>query len=189
MSPDNPLVFVDEASGAKEALSGGNFHAEPVAFAADNLALAIAEHRTAMLMDAGISGLPTFLIEHGGVNSGFTIAQVTSAALASENKSLAHPASVDSVPTSANQEDHVSMATFAARRLHTMLDNAAGVVTIEWLCAAQATELHRPLRSSDAIEALLATLRERVARLDTDRLMAPDIEAATVLVERGVVGR
>ena len=189
---DNPLVFVDEAAGATEALSGGNFHAEPVAFAADNLALAIAEigalaeRRTAMLMDAGISGLPAFLIEHGGLNSGFMIAQVTSAALASENKSLAHPASVDSLPTSANQEDHVSMATFAARRLHTMLDNTAGVVAIEWLCAAQAIEFHRPLRSSDAIEGLLATLREGVARLEADRLMAPDIEAATRLVERGV---
>jgi histidine ammonia-lyase len=184
---DNPLVFSD----TQEALSGGNFHAEPVAFAADNLALAIAEigalaeRRTAMLMDAGLSGLPAFLIEHGGLNSGFMIAQVTSAALASENKSLAHPASVDSLPTSANQEDHVSMATFAARRLHAMLDNTAAVVGIEWLCAAQAIEFHRPLRSSEALEAQLARLREKVARLSVDRLMAPDIEAATALVERG----
>ncbi len=185
---DNPLVFAD----TKEALSGGNFHAEPVAFAADNLALAIAEigalaeRRTAMLMDASITGLPPFLIEHGGLNSGFMIAQVTAAALASENKSLAHPASVDSLPTSANQEDHVSMATFAARRLHTMLDNTAGVVAIEWLCAAQAIEFHRPLRSSDAIEAQLARLRAKVARLSVDRLMAPDIEAATALVAAGL---
>ena len=185
---DNPLVF----AATREALSGGNFHAEPVAFAADNLALAIAEigalaeRRTAMLMDAGISGLPAFLIEHGGLNSGFMIAQVTSAALASENKSLAHPASVDSLPTSANQEDHVSMATFAARRLHTMLDNTAAVVAIEWLCAAQAIEFHRPLRSSEAIEAQLARLRVRVARLSADRLLAPDIEAACALVEAGV---
>ncbi len=185
---DNPLVFAE----TKEALSGGNFHAEPVAFAADNLALAIAEigalaeRRTAMLMDPGLSGLPAFLIEHGGLNSGFMIAQVTSAALASENKSLAHPASVDSLPTSANQEDHVSMATFAARRLHTMLDNTAGVVAIEWLCAAQAIEFHRPLRSSDAIEAQLARLRAKVARLSVDRLMAPDIEAATALVAAGL---
>jgi len=185
---DNPLVFAD----TKEALSGGNFHAEPVAFAADNLALAIAEigalaeRRTAMLMDPGLSGLPAFLIEHGGLNSGFMIAQVTSAALASENKSLAHPASVDSLPTSANQEDHVSMATFAARRLHTMLDNTSGVVAIEWLCAAQAIEFHRPLRSSDAIEAQLARLRTKVAHLSVDRLMAPDIEAATALVEAGL---
>ena len=190
---DNPLVFVDEAADTKEALSGGNFHAEPVAFTADNLALAIAEigalaeRRTAMLMDAAISGLPAFLIEHGGLNSGFMIAQVTSAALASENKSLAHPASVDSLPTSANQEDHVSMATFAARRLHTMLDNTAGVVAIEWLCAAQAVEFYRPLRSSLAIEAQVARLRVKVARLHVDRLMAPDIEAAIALVELGVL--
>jgi len=185
---DNPLVFADTL----QALSGGNFHAEPVAFAADNLALAIAEigalaeRRTAMLMDPVLSGLPAFLIEHGGLNSGFMIAQVTSAALASENKSLAHPASVDSLPTSANQEDHVSMATFAARRLHPMLDNTAGVVAIEWLCAAQAIEFHRPLSSSAAIEALHARLRARVARLSVDRLMAPDIEAATTLVEAGL---
>jgi len=185
---DNPLVFAD----TMEALSGGNFHAEPVAFAADNLALAIAEvgalseRRTAMLMDPVLSGLPAFLIEHGGLNSGFMIAQVTSAALASENKSLAHPASVDSLPTSANQEDHVSMATYAARRLHQMLDNTAGIVAIEWLSAAQALEFHRPLRSSAAIESLHALLRERVPFLHEDRLMAPDIEAAIGLVEAGI---
>jgi histidine ammonia-lyase len=189
---DNPLVFADAQQANHEALSGGNFHAEPVAFAADNLALAIAEigalaeRRTAMLMDPVLSGLPAFLVEHGGLNSGFMIAQVTSAALASENKSLAHPASVDSLPTSANQEDHVSMATFAARRLHTMLDNTAGVVAIEWLCAAQAIEFHRPLRSSAAIEALHARLRAKVTRLSVDRLIAPDIEAATALVEAGL---
>lgn len=185
---DNPLVFAD----VPEALSGGNFHAEPVAFAADNLALAIAEigalaeRRTAMLMDPVLSNLPAFLIEHGGLNSGFMIAQVTSAALASENKSLAHPASVDSLPTSANQEDHVSMATYAARRLHTMLDNTAGIVAIEWLAAAQALEFHRPLRSSAALEALHAQLRAQVPRLAEDRLMAPDIAAATALVEAGI---
>ncbi len=185
---DNPLVFADTL----EALSGGNFHAEPVAFAADNLALAIAEigalseRRTAMLMDPVLSNLPAFLIEHGGLNSGFMIAQVTSAALASENKSLAHPASVDSLPTSANQEDHVSMATYAARRLHNMLDNTAGIVAIEWLAAAQALEFHRPLRSSAALEALHAVLREQVPFLAEDRLMAPDIAAATALVEAGV---
>jgi histidine ammonia-lyase len=185
---DNPLVFADTL----EALSGGNFHAEPVAFAADNMALAIAEigalseRRTAMLMDPVLSGLPAFLVEHGGLNSGFMIAQVTAAALASENKSLAHPASVDSLPTSANQEDHVSMATFAARRLHAMLDNTAGVVAIEWLAAAQALEFHRPLRSSPAIEALHAQLRAQVPFMSQDRLMAPDIAAATALVERGM---
>jgi histidine ammonia-lyase len=185
---DNPLVFADQM----EALSGGNFHAEPVAFAADNMALAIAEigalseRRTAMLMDPVLSGLPAFLIEHGGLNSGFMIAQVTSAALASENKSLAHPASVDSLPTSANQEDHVSMATYAARRLHQMLDNTAGIVAIEWLSAAQALEFHRPLKSSPAIEKLHAALREKVPFMHEDRLVAPDIEAATRLVESGV---
>jgi histidine ammonia-lyase len=185
---DNPLVFADTL----QALSGGNFHAEPVAFAADNLALAIAEigalseRRTAMLMDPVLSNLPAFLIDNGGLNSGFMIAQVTAAALASENKSLAHPASVDSLPTSANQEDHVSMATYAARRLHAMLDNTAGIVAIEWLAAAQALEFHRPLRSSPALEALHARLRAQVPHLDTDRRMSPDIEAATALVERGV---
>jgi len=184
---DNPLVFADTL----QALSGGNFHAEPVAFAADNLALAIAEigalseRRTAMLMDPVLSGLPAFLIEQGGLNSGFMIAQVTAAALASENKSLAHPASVDSLPTSANQEDHVSMATFAARRLHTMLDNTATVLAIEWLSAAQAIEFHRPLTSSPKLEALHTRLRARVSRLSVDRLMAPDIEAATALIEAG----
>ena len=187
---DNPLVFADTL----QALSGGNFHAEPVAFAADNLALAIAEigalseRRTAMLMDPALSGLPAFLIEHGGLNSGFMIAQVTAAALASENKSLAHPASVDSLPTSANQEDHVSMATFAARRLHAMLDNTAGIVAVEWLAAAQALEFHRPLRSSPPIEALHARLREEVPFMHEDRLMAPDIAAATALVESAVLG-
>ena len=184
---DNPLVFAD----TMEALSGGNFHAEPVAFAADNLALAIAEigalseRRTAMLMDPVLSNLPAFLVEQGGLNSGFMIAQVTAAALASENKSLAHPASVDSLPTSANQEDHVSMATFAARRLHTMLDNTAGIVAIEWLAAAQGLEFHRPLRSSPALEALHARLRAQVPRLTIDRRMTPDIEAATALVMDG----
>jgi len=185
---DNPLVFAD----TMEALSGGNFHAEPVAFAADNLALAIAEigalseRRTAMLMDPVLSGLPAFLIEHGGLNSGFMIAQVTAAALASENKSLAHPASVDSLPTSANQEDHVSMATYAARRLHAMLDNTAGIVAIEWLSAAQALDFHRPLKSSPPLEVLHARLREKVPFMSEDRLMAPDIAAATALVESGV---
>ncbi|WP_341887527.1 histidine ammonia-lyase [Variovorax sp. YR752] len=184
---DNPLVFAD----TMEALSGGNFHAEPVAFAADNLALAIAEigalseRRTAMLMDPVLSNLPAFLVDNGGLNSGFMIAQVTSAALASENKSLAHPASVDSLPTSANQEDHVSMATYAARRLHQMLDNTAGIVGIEWLAAAQALDFHRPMQSSPAIETFHARLRAKVPRLAEDRLMAPDIATATALVEQG----
>ncbi|KGT89495.1 histidine ammonia-lyase [Erwinia typographi] len=175
---DNPLVF----SESGDVISGGNFHAEPVAFAADILALAIAEigaiseRRMALLLDTGLSGLPPFLVNDGGVNSGFMIAQVTAAALASENKSLAHPGSVDSLPTSANQEDHVSMATWAARRLGAMCFNTAAVVGIEAMAAAQGIDFHRPLQSSTLIEQVLASLRERVAFLDKDRLMAPDIE-------------
>jgi histidine ammonia-lyase len=176
---DNPLVFADTG----EVISGGNFHAEPVAFAADILALAIAEigamaeRRIALLVDATLSGLPPFLVRDGGLNSGFMIAQVTAAALASENKSLAHPASVDSIPTSANQEDHVSMATYAARRLGDMVNNTAVVVGIEAMAAAQGIELKRPLKSSPLIEAELAAIRSKVAFLDRDRTLAPDIEA------------
>ena len=175
---DNPLVFSDTG----DVISGGNFHAEPVAFAADILALAIAEigaiseRRMALLLDSGLSGLPPFLVNDGGVNSGFMIAQVTAAALASENKSLAHPGSVDSLPTSANQEDHVSMATYAARRLGAMCFNTAVVVGIEAMAAAQGIDFHRPLQSSPLIEEQMATLRKRVAWLEKDRLMAPDIE-------------
>ncbi|WP_347334273.1 aromatic amino acid lyase, partial [Ralstonia pseudosolanacearum] len=150
---DNPLVYAD----AGEVISGGNFHAEPVAFAADMLALAIAEigalseRRIALLIDSTLSGLPPFLVEQPGLNSGFMIAHVTAAALASENKSLAHPASVDSLPTSANQEDHVSMATFAGRRLAEMAGNTATIVGIEALAAAQGIDFHRPLATSDAL--------------------------------------
>jgi len=176
---DNPLVFADNG----DVVSGGNFHAEPVAFAADIIALALAEigaiseRRMALLLDTGLSGLPPFLVSDGGVNSGFMIAQVTAAALASENKSLAHPASVDSLPTSANQEDHVSMATFGARRLLEMAQNTATVVGIEAMAAAQGLEFHRPLRSSDAIEAEFSRIRANVAFLESDRYLAPDIAA------------
>ncbi len=176
---DNPLVFTDTG----EVISGGNFHAEPVAFAADILALAIseigaiAERRIALLLDTGLSGLPPFLVHDGGLNSGFMIAQVTAAALASENKSLAHPASVDSLPTSANQEDHVSMATFAARRLGDMVNNTAVVVGIEAMCAAQGIELKRGLKSSPLVEAEFTKIRAQVAYLERDRYLAPDIEA------------
>ena len=158
---DNPLVF--PATG--EVLSGGNFHAEPVALAADTLALACAEigalseRRIALLIDGSISRLPPFLVEHGGLNSGFMIAQVTAAALASENKSLAHPASVDSLPTSANQEDHVSMATFAARRLADMADNTAGVVAIELLAAAQGVDFRAPRKTSPALQEVMGEIR------------------------------
>lgn len=175
---DNPLVFPEDAS----VISGGNFHAEPVAFAADIIALAVAEtgaiseRRLALLLDAQLSGLPPFLIQEGGLNSGFMIAQVTAAALASENKALAHPGSVDSLPTSANQEDHVSMAAGAARRLGEMCFNSATIVGIEAMAAAQGIHFLRPLRSTPLLENELARIRQRVAWLEKDRLMAPDIE-------------
>ncbi len=184
---DNPLVFEDVM------ISGGNFHAEPVAFAADNLALAIAEvgaiaeRRIAMLIDPGISRLPPFLTADAGLHSGFMIAHVTAAALASENKSLAHPASVDSLPTSANQEDHVSMATFAARRLHAMLDNTAHIVAIELLAAAQGIDFLRPLTSSAPVEALHTRLRADCASSPADHYLAPDIERAAALVQAGML--
>jgi histidine ammonia-lyase len=184
---DNPLVFPE----SDEALSGGNFHAEPVAFAADQLALAIAEigalseRRIALLIDASLSGLPPFLTAASGVNSGFMIAHVTAAALASENKSLAHPASVDSLPTSANQEDHVSMATFAARRLVEMAENTGTIVAIELLAAAQGIDFRRPLRSSAPLEEAHAVIRAIAPHLDGDRFLATDIEAARPLVIEG----
>jgi len=184
---DNPLVFAESG----EILSGGNFHAEPVAFAADNLALAIAEigalseRRTALMMDANLSGLPPFLVEDGGVNSGFMIAQVTAAALASENKSLAHPASVDSLPTSANQEDHVSMATYAARRLGPMAANTAAIVAIELLAAAQGVDLRRPLTTSAPLSQVMELIRADVPFWDRDRAFAPDLDAIRKQVARG----
>ena len=193
---DNPLVFAATgAVAAGEIVSGGNFHAEPVALAADAMAVAIAEvgaiaeRRIAMLIDAGVSRLPPFLTADPGLNSGFMIAHVTAAALASENKSLAHPASVDSLPTSANQEDHVSMATFAARRLQPMIANTAHILGIELLAAAQGIEFLRPLRSSGALESAHALLRERCPAMPTDRYLAPDIERATALVRDGSLAR
>jgi len=188
---DNPLIF----SATGEALSGGNFHAEPVALAADTLALAcaeigaLAERRIALLIDGTISRLPPFLVEHGGLNSGFMVAQVTAAALASENKSLAHPASVDSLPTSANQEDHVSMATFAARRLGEMADNTAGIVAIELLAAAQGVDFRKPLCTSSALQEVLREIRAAVPFYAADRHFAPDIEAARRLVIAGTFNR
>jgi len=186
---DNPLVFADDA----ELVSGGNFHAEPVALTADAMAVAIAEvgaiseRRIAMLIDAGVSRLPPFLSADPGLNSGFMIAHVTAASLASENKSLAHPASVDSLPTSANQEDHVSMATFAARRLQRLIDNTAYILGIEYLAAAQALEFLRPLRSSAALEQAHALLRRCCPAMNHDRYLAPDIEHAAALVRDGSV--
>ncbi len=184
---DNPLVFAD----AGELVSGGNFHAEPVALAADAMAVAIAEvgaiaeRRIAMLIDAGVSRLPPFLAADPGLNSGFMIAHVTAASLASENKSLAHPASVDSLPTSANQEDHVSMATFAARRLLPMIENTAHILGIELLAAAQGIDFLRPLTSSTPIEAAHAQVRAHCPTMVQDRYLAPDIERATQLVRDG----
>lgn len=186
---DNPLVFAAD----DEVLSGGNFHAEPVALAADQLALAAAEigslseRRTALLIDPKMSGLPAFLVKESGVNSGFMVPQVTAAALVAENKTLATPASVDSIPTSAGQEDHVSMATHGARRLLEMAANAANVVAIELLAAAQGIEFHRPLTSSRPLEAALRTLRHTVPRYDRDRFFAPDIEAAAAFVTSGAL--
>ena len=201
---DNPLVFPhdgamdwasssDQRDGGGVMLSGGNFHAEPVALAADACALAIAEvgaiaeRRIAMLIDSNVSRLPPFLTADAGLNSGFIIAHVTAASLASENKSLAHPASVDSLPTSANQEDHVSMATFAARRLQAMIANTAHILGIELLAAAQGIEFLRPLKSSDALEQVHALLRSEISALTQDRYLAPDMAHATTLVTSGAL--
>lgn len=184
---DNPLIFAD----TDEALSGGNFHAEPVAFAADMIAMAIceigsiAERRIAMLVDPALSGLPAFLTPRPGLNSGFMIPQVTAAALVSENKQCAYPASVDSIPTSANQEDHVSMAAHGARRLAPMARNATAVIGIEWLAAAQGCDFHAPLTSSATLERARSLLRAIVPMLEDDRHFHPDMEAATALVRSG----
>jgi histidine ammonia-lyase len=183
---DNPLLF-----DSGDVLSGGNFHAEPVAFAADTLALALAEmgnlseRRTAVLVDPKMSGLPAFLVQNSGLNSGFMIAQVTAAALVAENKALAAPCSVDSIPTSANQEDHVSMATHAARRLGPMTGNAAAVIGIELLAAAQGIDFHRPARSSPVLEDVHAAIRAEIPHYAADRYFAPDIEAAQRWVRSG----
>lgn len=185
---DNPLVFPEDG----DIISGGNFHAEPVAMSADLLAIvisevgAIVERRIALMLDKHLSGLPAFLVEDSGVNSGFMIAQVTAAALASENKSLAHPASVDSLPTSANQEDHVSMATFAARRLRDMNFNTAGVVAVELLSAVQGIDFRAPLKTSPVLLEAYELIRDRVPYYQKDRHFGPDIEAIRELIEQGV---
>jgi histidine ammonia-lyase len=186
---DNPLLFPE--SGA--SLSGGNFHAEPVAFAADTLAMAmcevgsISERRTAVLVDPKMSGLPPFLVEDSGVNSGFMIAQVTAAALVSENKSLAWPASVDTVPTSGNQEDHVSMATHAGTKARRIAGNAAGVIGIELLAAAQGCDFHAPLKSSPALEAARSEIRRNVPHYDSDRYLADELAWAQAAVLAGTL--
>lgn len=182
---DNPIIF------GEDGLSGGNFHAQPVAFAADTLTMAlceiasIAERRMAVLVDPKMSGLPPFLIADSGVNSGFMIAQVSAAALVSENKSLAWPASVDTVPTSAGQEDHVSMATHAGTKARRVAGNAAGVIGIELLAAAQGIDFHRPLKSSPPLEQAMSAIRAAVPFYDKDRYMADDIAWAQRAVLEG----
>ena len=186
---DNPLIFAEDDT----ALSGGNFHAEPVAFAADMIALAVceigslAERRIAMLVDPALSGMPAFLTPKPGLNSGFMIPQVTAAALVSENKQKAYPASVDSIPTSANQEDHVSMAAHGARRLIGMIENASAVIGIELLAASQGCDFHAPLASSQPLEAVRSLLRAQVPHLDNDRYFHPDMEKANAMVRSGAV--
>jgi len=190
---DNPLIFPDSDGTGDEALSGGNFHAEPVAFAADMIAMALceigslAERRVATLVDPALSGLPAFLTPRPGLNSGFMIPQVTAAALVSENKQRAYPASVDSIPTSANQEDHVSMAAHGSRRLIAMAANVDAVLGIELLAAAQGCDFHAPLRSSAPVERVRALLRARIPTLTDDRHMAPDMGIATALIAEGAL--
>ena len=189
---DNPLIFVD----TNEIISGGNFHAEPVAMAADAIAISLAEmgsiseRRIALLVDPHFnSGLPAFLVNEPGVNSGFMIAQVTAAALVSENKSLSYPASVDSIPTSANQEDHVSMATYAARRLHEMAENTASIIAIELLAACQGIDLRKPLKTSERLQVVHKLVRQHVPYYQEDRYFAPDIAAVTKLINDGSIAR
>ena len=184
---DNPIVFAD----ADEAISGGNFHAQPVAFAADVISMALcevgslSERRTAVLIDPKMSGLPPFLTQDSGVNSGLMIPQVTAAALVSENKSLAFPASVDSIPTSAGQEDHVSMAPIAGRKAAQIAGNAAGVVAVELIAAAEAVDLHAPLKTSPSLQALHAKIREITPRSSSDRYWADDMAALQAAVLAG----
>ena len=187
---DNPLVL----TGAGLIVSGGNFHAEPVAFAADITALAIAEigaiaqRRIALMVDPTLSfDLPPFLTAEPGLNSGYMIAEVTSAALMSENKHLANPCSTDSTPTSANQEDHVSMAAHGARRLMRMIENLDRILGIELLCAAQGVHFRAPLKTSPALQKVVVRLRKDVAVLNHDRYLAPDLEMASVLVRTGEI--
>ena len=184
---DNPLVFADDHA----VLSGGNFHGEPVAMATDYLAIAlselasVSERRIAHLLDPSVSAMAGFLTEEGGLNSGFMIGQVTAAALVSENKVLSHPASVDSIPTSANQEDHVSMGTHAARKAVEILENAEYVLTIELLCASQALDLRSPLTPSATTAAVHQVVRKRIPFWSEDRLLHSDIDAARTLVRTG----
>jgi len=186
---DNPMVFAETG----EILSGGNFHGQPVALAADLLAIAatelagISERRSERLVNPALSGLPAFLAREGGLHSGLMMAQVTAAALASECKSLAHPASVDSIPTSAGKEDHVSMGPTAAWKAARVVENAARVLAIELLAACEALDFRRPLRSSPPLEAVHALVRTRVPNHGHDRTLSPEIEALATLVRSGAV--
>jgi len=187
---DNPILFAD----TDEVISGGNFHAQPVAFAADIIAIAlcevgsISERRTSVLVDPNMSHLPAFLTEDGGLNSGLMIPQVTAAALVSENKGLAFPASVDSIPTSAGQEDHVSMAPIAARKAVTIARNAAGVIAIELIAAAQGVDYHAPVRTSPKLQAVHANVRSLSPHLETDRYWADEMAALQAAVLSGEIG-
>jgi histidine ammonia-lyase len=186
---DNPILFPD----SDDAISGGNFHAQPVAFAADTIAMAlcevgsITERRTAVLIDPKMSGLPPFLTEDSGANSGLMIPQVTAAALVSENKSLAYPASVDSIPTSAGQEDHVSMAPIAARKAGQIARNTAGVVAVELIAAAQGIDLHAPLKTSAKLQQVHAKVRAITPHFTSDRYWADDMAALQEAVLAGVI--
>ena len=185
---DNPLVFLKE-TGEGDIISGGNFHGQIVSIAMDLMSIAVAElasiseQRLEKLVNPAISDLPPFLTPQSGLNSGFMIVQVAAASIVSENKTLCHPASVDSIPTSANQEDHVSMAAHAARRLLPMAQNAASIVAIELLAAAQGCHFHGPLQSSAALERVRGTIRERVSFMDRDRYIHPDLVVALELVQ------
>ncbi|MER3559584.1 MAG: histidine ammonia-lyase, partial [Armatimonadota bacterium] len=185
---DNPLVFVEEA-----VISAGNFHGQPVALAMDYAKIAIAElaniseRRIEYLLDPALSGLPAFLAREGGLNSGLMISQYTAASLVSENKVLAHPASVDSIPTSANQEDHVSMGATAARQARMILENARWVLAIEFVVAAQALEFHKPLEPGPGVKSALSAIRTVVPPLETDRLLTPDVEAVRTLMCSGAI--
>jgi len=187
---DNPIVFEDEDT----AISGGNFHAQPVAFAADMIAMAMcevgsmSERRTAVLIDPKMSGLPAFLVDDGGVNSGLMIPQVTQAALVAENRSLAFPASVDSVPTSAGQEDHVSMAPIAARKAAQIARNVAGIIGVELIAAAQGVDYHAPLKTSAKLQPLHSKVRAISPRLESDRYWADEMAALQAAVLKGELG-
>ena len=184
---DNPLVFPDNS----DVLSGGNFHGEPLALASDYLGIVIAElgniseRRIEHMLDPAVSEMAGFLTEEGGLNSGFMIAQVTAAALVSENKVLAHPSSVDSIPTSANKEDHVSMGTFAARKAMEIVENVENVYAVELICACQALELRRPLKPSAVTGKILEVVREKIAHWKKDRIMHTDIDSAKDMIASG----